>query len=46
MDAGVPTLVFGPGSLDQAHTVDEYVSIKEMEESTEFFYQLAKEILQ
>lgn len=46
VDAGVPTLVFGPGSLDQAHTVDEYVSIKEMEESTEFFYQLAKEILQ
>ncbi len=46
VDAGVPTLVFGPGSLDQAHTVDEYVKIEDMEESTEFFYQLAKDLLQ
>ncbi|HJC47557.1 MAG TPA: ArgE/DapE family deacylase [Candidatus Lachnoclostridium pullistercoris] len=46
VDAGVPTLVFGPGSLDQAHTVDEYVKLEDMEESTEFFYQLAKKILQ
>lgn len=43
--AGVPTLVFGPGNLDQAHTVDEYVEVKELEQCTEFFYQLAKDIL-
>ena len=46
VDAGVPTLVFGPGKMEQAHTVDEYVEIEEIRESTEFFYQLAKEILQ
>ena len=43
--AGVPTLVFGPGNLDQAHTVDEYVDVGELEQCTEFFYHLAKDIL-
>jgi acetylornithine deacetylase len=28
--AGVPSVVFGPGSLDQAHTVDEWVSLDEV----------------
>ena len=28
--AGVPTIVFGPGSIDQAHTDDEFVDIAEV----------------
>ena len=28
---GIPTVVFGPGSVNQAHTVDEWVSVKQLE---------------
>jgi succinyl-diaminopimelate desuccinylase len=30
VDRGIPTLVFGPGSITHAHTVDEYVEISEV----------------
>ena len=29
--AGVPTVVFGPGSIDQAHTCDEWIDVSEVE---------------
>ncbi|MBX7167198.1 MAG: M20 family metallopeptidase [Pirellulales bacterium] len=29
--AGVPTVVFGPGSIDQAHTADEWLAIEQLE---------------
>jgi acetylornithine deacetylase len=29
--AGVPTVVFGPGSIDQAHTADEWIDVTEVE---------------
>ena len=29
--AGVPTVVFGPGSIDQAHTADEWIDVSEVE---------------
>jgi acetylornithine deacetylase len=29
--AGVPSVIFGPGSIDQAHTVDEFVNLEEVE---------------
>lgn len=45
LEAGIPTLIYGPGNLSQAHTVDEYVSIDSLSESTEFFYEFAKSIL-
>jgi acetylornithine deacetylase len=38
---GVPTVVFGPGSIEQAHTADEYISIAELELATEIFYEVA-----
>ena len=34
--AGVPSLVFGPGSIDRAHTVDEYIEIDQVETALEF----------
>jgi acetylornithine deacetylase len=39
--AGVPTVVFGPGSIDQAHTADEFIDIAELELATEVFYEIA-----
>jgi acetylornithine deacetylase len=29
--AGVPTVVFGPGSIDQAHTADEWIEVEQVE---------------
>jgi acetylornithine deacetylase len=38
---GVPTVVFGPGSIAQAHTADEFISIEELQLGAEIFYQVA-----
>jgi acetylornithine deacetylase len=38
---GIPTVVFGPGSIDQAHTADEYIEIGELQLATEIFYRVA-----
>ena len=35
---GVPTVVFGPGSVAQAHTDDEWLSLKQLRQATEIFY--------
>jgi acetylornithine deacetylase/succinyl-diaminopimelate desuccinylase-like protein len=37
--AGVPTVVFGPGSITQAHTADEWVPLAEVDQSAEALYQ-------
>jgi acetylornithine deacetylase len=39
--AGVPTVVFGPGSIDQGHTADEFIAIDELQLGTELFYDIA-----
>jgi acetylornithine deacetylase/succinyl-diaminopimelate desuccinylase-like protein len=39
--AGVPTVVFGPGSIDQAHTSDEFISIDELQVATDIFHRIA-----
>jgi acetylornithine deacetylase len=38
---GVPTVVFGPGSIAQAHTCDEYIEIEQLEFATEIFRRIA-----
>ncbi|MCZ2073574.1 MAG: M20 family metallopeptidase [Bryobacteraceae bacterium] len=35
--AGVPSVVFGPGSIDQAHAAVEYVDLSEVEQASEFY---------
>lgn len=40
--AGVPTVVFGPGSVQQAHTADEFIDIAELARGTELFEQIAR----
>jgi acetylornithine deacetylase/succinyl-diaminopimelate desuccinylase family protein len=35
--AGVPSIIFGPGSIDQAHAAVEYVDLDQVEQACEFF---------
>ncbi len=39
---GVPTVVFGPGSIDQAHTADEWVEIAQLEQAVEMLCAFAQ----
>jgi acetylornithine deacetylase len=39
--AGIPTVVFGPGSIAQAHTVDEWIEIHQLQAAVESYYRLA-----
>ena len=36
--AGVPSMVFGPGSIEQAHTKDEWIDLGELEQAAEIYY--------
>lgn len=40
--AGIPTVVFGPGSIAQAHTADEWIAIEQLQRATEIFYRLGR----
>jgi acetylornithine deacetylase len=40
-EAGIPSVVFGPGNIDQAHTCDEWVDLAEVETASEILYRLA-----
>jgi acetylornithine deacetylase len=39
--SGVPAVVFGPGSIDQAHTADEWLSLAELSRASEILYRFA-----
>lgn len=34
---GIPSICIGPGSIDQAHTIDEFIEISELERGAGFF---------
>lgn len=34
---GIPSICIGPGSIDQAHTIDEFIEIAELERGAGFF---------
>jgi acetylornithine deacetylase len=40
-EAGIPTVVCGPGSINQAHQPDEYVSLEQLERCAQFMRGLA-----
>ncbi|WP_034994620.1 acetylornithine deacetylase [Beijerinckia mobilis] len=42
--AEVPTIVCGPGSIDQAHQPDEYIALSQLEEGIAFMRRLAAEM--
>jgi succinyl-diaminopimelate desuccinylase len=35
---GAPSVVFGPGSITQAHTKDEWISLAELEQASEVYF--------
>jgi acetylornithine deacetylase len=39
--AGIPTVVFGPGSIQQAHTADEWIAVEQLEAAVEILLRLA-----
>src|SRR5262249_50977041 len=39
---GVPSIVFGPGSIKQAHTEDEWIAIDGLEQATECLVAVAR----
>jgi acetylornithine deacetylase/succinyl-diaminopimelate desuccinylase family protein len=41
--AGVPAVVFGPGSIEQAHTADEWIELEQIEQAVEILYRFARE---
>jgi acetylornithine deacetylase len=40
--AGIPTIVFGPGSIEQAHTADEYVEIDQVGRAARLLCDMAR----
>jgi len=40
---GVPSVVFGPGSIAQAHTADEWLPLDQLEAASEALYQFARQ---
>lgn len=40
---GIPTIVFGPGSIDQAHAIDEFVEIAQVVEAARMLVDLARD---
>jgi acetylornithine deacetylase len=41
--AGIPALVFGPGNIEQAHTVDEWVSLAQLEQALTLFTSMVRQ---
>jgi acetylornithine deacetylase/succinyl-diaminopimelate desuccinylase family protein len=41
--AGIPTVVFGPGSIEQAHTDDEWLPLDQLEQAAEILYRFCRE---
>lgn len=41
--AGVPSIVFGPGSIDQAHTKDEWIAIDQLEKAAEIYFRFCSQ---
>jgi acetylornithine deacetylase len=39
---GCPTVVFGPGSIDQAHTADEWVDLDQLRTAAEILYDFVR----
>lgn len=39
-DGGIPSICLGPGSIDQAHTADEFIRISDLEAGANWFAQM------
>jgi len=45
-DAGIPSIILGPGDLKQAHTVDEWVSVAELVAAAKIYALLIYSLIQ
>lgn len=43
--AGIPTVIIGPGHLDQAHAPDEFVEIAQLEQAVRIYERIARQFL-
>ena len=43
-NAGLPSVCVGPGSIDQAHTKDEFISVEDLKNGEAFFTSLIKSL--
>ncbi len=41
--AGIPSVVFGPGNIAQAHTCDEWIELAQVEAASEILYRLVRD---
>jgi len=41
---GIPSICLGPGSIDQAHTADEFIDIEQLEEGARFLSRFVKDV--
>jgi acetylornithine deacetylase len=41
--AGIPSIVMGPGSIDQAHTADEYIAVDQLEQAVTIYKEIIRE---
>jgi succinyl-diaminopimelate desuccinylase len=42
---GIQTLIYGPGSIQQAHVDNEYTSVSQLYKAVDFYHALIKEVL-
>jgi succinyl-diaminopimelate desuccinylase len=42
---GIPTVVLGPGDIAQAHTADEWVELRQVEQAAEIYYRIMREFV-
>jgi acetylornithine deacetylase len=40
---GIETIIFGPGSIDQAHTENEYIEVAQVQAAFEFYKRIIQE---
>jgi succinyl-diaminopimelate desuccinylase len=44
-DQGIPVVILGPGSIEQAHTGDEWVDLRQLMDSREIYFDIVVEFL-
>jgi acetylornithine deacetylase/succinyl-diaminopimelate desuccinylase family protein len=42
---GCPAIAIGPGSIDQAHTADEFISLADLQSGGDFFFNFLKSLI-
>jgi acetylornithine deacetylase len=41
--AGIPSVVFGPGAIEQAHTDNEWISLEQLDQAAEIYYRFLRD---